>query len=258
MLIGLCSLKASPGVTTTALGLAARWPTGNPVVIEADPAGGDVAARFALNPQPGLVSLAAATRHTTADDVLAEHTQRLPGGLRLILSPPRADQARAAVEFVAHHGLAALRQAAEADTVVADLGRLDHGSPALPLARAADVLLVLARPRGDELARLAAGQATVASWNSSLGLVLVGPGHHRREVETQLGVPVLATLPDDTRGASVLTGSTHGPTPDRSALGRATGRLSTLLLHHHGQTGAEPATRVHHEAPPVVVGEESP
>ena len=48
-LVALCSLKGSPGVTTAALGLAAGWPSAEqPVVVECDPAGGDLLGRYRL------------------------------------------------------------------------------------------------------------------------------------------------------------------------------------------------------------------
>jgi MinD-like ATPase involved in chromosome partitioning or flagellar assembly len=61
MLLAVCSLKGSPGVTTLATALGARWPAGEtPILVEADPAGGDLMARFRLNDAPGLVTLAVA------------------------------------------------------------------------------------------------------------------------------------------------------------------------------------------------------
>jgi len=55
-LVAMCSLKGSPGVTTAALGLAAGWPSAEqPVVVECDPAGGDLLGRFRLETAPGLM-----------------------------------------------------------------------------------------------------------------------------------------------------------------------------------------------------------
>ena len=45
-LVALASLKSSPGTTTAALALCQVWPRARRVIlIEADPAGGDIAAR---------------------------------------------------------------------------------------------------------------------------------------------------------------------------------------------------------------------
>ena len=63
-LIVMGSVKASPGVTTAALALCVAWPTRRwAVMIEADPAGGDLVARFGLGETPDVLSLAAASRH---------------------------------------------------------------------------------------------------------------------------------------------------------------------------------------------------
>ena len=59
----LCSAHGAPGVTTTALTLAGVWPKNRQcLLVEADPSGGVVAARFGLQDSPGLASLAAAAR----------------------------------------------------------------------------------------------------------------------------------------------------------------------------------------------------
>jgi hypothetical protein len=70
----------SCGVTTLALGLAATWPTGRQVVlVEADPAGGTLAAASGWPPEPGLVSLAAAARRGGDPGLLWEHCHQLEG-----------------------------------------------------------------------------------------------------------------------------------------------------------------------------------
>ena len=66
MFVALCGDKGSPGVTTTALALASAW-AGHAVVVEADPAGGDLAIRLhpegsALPETPTVLSVATAAR----------------------------------------------------------------------------------------------------------------------------------------------------------------------------------------------------
>lgn len=229
MLIGLCSAKGSPGVTTAALALGARWPSPDPTVVEADPAGGDLAARFRLDASPSLVTLAAACRHTTDPQVLHDHCQRLPGGLRVVAGPIAARQAHAALSLLASHGGRVFRAPG---TVLLDVGRVDASSQAVPLLRSLDGLLVLAHPNGAELAHVATLAADIASWTRRPGLVLVGPGYPRTEVEAELRIPVLGTLPDDPRGARVLCGASHGPGPQKSGLGRAAAQLARRVLEH--------------------------
>lgn len=229
MLIGVCSAKGSPGATTAALALGARWPSPDPIVVEADPAGGDLAARFRLDAGPSLVTLAAASRRGGDPQLLSEHCQRLPGGLRVIAGPIAAHQAWAALTLLASHGGRMIRAPG---TVLLDVGRLEPSSPAVSLLHAVDALLVLAHPNEAELAHVATLVHEVPAWTPNPCLVLVGPGYPRAEVESELRIPVLGTLPDDPHGAGVLCGRLRGPSPQRSGLGRAAAHLARLVLDH--------------------------
>lgn len=260
MLIALCSLKGSPGATTAALALAARWPAEQtPVVVECDPAGGDLAARFRLPSAPGLVSLAAAARKSAEASVLWQHVQRLPAGLGVIAGPVGAEQARAALGVLAPRGASVLRAAGDQPGVVvlADCGRTDPDSPALPIIRAADAMVLLAHARDDELSHVAGKLRTAATWNSRPGFVLVGDGYATAEVEHELQIGVLGRLPHDPKGAAVLCGySRNGPSPDRSALGRAALRLahglaSARRLHAAANAPAAFGARANHSRGPV-------
>src|SRR5260221_13270976 len=68
-LIAQASVKGSPGVTTTCFALAAAWPAQRRLVIEADPAGGDLGPWLGLPPAPGLTRLAAAARADPTSDL---------------------------------------------------------------------------------------------------------------------------------------------------------------------------------------------
>lgn len=233
MLVAICSVKGSPGVTTFSLALAARWP--NPhascVVVEADPAGGDVAARFDQPTTPGLVSLAAASRRDDDPRLVWRHTQALPGGLPVVVAPVGAEQTRAAL--TALDDADSLHRAGRADkaVVVVDCGRLDPGSPAAAFLHAADHALVMVRAHAADLAHLASRLAAISRRARQVHVLLVGPGHTAGEVARELGVPVLGTVPDDRRGAAALTGS---PTPRsfrpaRPRLSRSAARIAGTL-----------------------------
>ncbi|WP_410645338.1 MinD/ParA family protein [Amycolatopsis sp. lyj-346] len=207
MLIALTSLKGSPGVTTFTVALAANWPVAlRRLVVECDPAGGDLAQRFGLAPSPGLLSLAAAARHPAGSDVVWNHTQMLGGELPVVAGPAGGPQARAALGTLVAAGSPLYRAAREPGVLMfADCGRMDLGSPAESLIRQADVLLLVSGTYCDELAHLAArlhefGRAARPS------LVLAGRGHPTNEVERELGVPVIARIPHDPAGARSLTG----------------------------------------------------
>jgi hypothetical protein len=233
VLVALCSFKGSPGVTTSALAMAACSPTrAQPIVVECDPAGGDIFARFRLEAVPGLVSLAAAARRSVEPGVLVQHTQRLPGGLPVVIGPPGAEQARAALGEITQGQTAVLRAAADQDTmvVIADCGRVDPDSPALPIVRAADALVLLVHARDDELAHVATRLDTAARWTRKPCLVLVGDGYPTSEVARVLGISIMGRIPHDPKGAAILSGTSRaGRGLERTPLGRAAAFLWSPL-----------------------------
>ncbi|MFD5696491.1 hypothetical protein [Streptomyces lasiicapitis] len=235
-------------MTTTALGLASGWSAGEaPVVVECDPAGGDLLARFRLGLSPGLVSLAAAARRADSPGLLWQHTQRLPGGLRVVVGPPGAEQARAALEQLTHGGETILRSPADrAGTVVlADCGRVEADSPVMPVLRQADVLLLLSRAGDDALAHVAIKADVLGRWSRTVCLVLVGEGYGSEEVTRELGIKVLARLPDDLRGAALLRGvAGRRAAPARTVLGKALASLARQVAGHVAKTPSHTAVQV--------------
>jgi hypothetical protein len=238
MLIAIGSLKGSPGVTTSAVALAAMWPAGatTPMLLEADPAGGDLAARFQTAPAPGLLTLSAAARHEHDVALLARHALELPGGLPVIAAPP--GEAGASVALLGRDGLGLLRAAAaDPDLVlVADVGRITSESVAWPIALAADQLLVVVRPVLSELSRVITASEQLlercAAAGTRLGLVTVGTGPFpTSEIEVATGIEVSAQLPDDQVAAAVLGGmpDPRGKVARLAAKGRG-GPIASLPL----------------------------
>jgi MinD-like ATPase involved in chromosome partitioning or flagellar assembly len=240
MLIAFASLKASPGVTTTTLAVAAMWPQpARVLLVEADPAGGDLAARFGLASEPGLVSLSAAARREHDPELAFAHAQQLPGGLPVIAAPCGAEQAGGALRLLTGDGAPLWANlAAHPDIVVlADCGRLDAASPAHALLAAADVALVLSRPNLAELNRLAGGLDALAAraeaTYTEFGLVLAaGPGFDRTEVHASLRIRVWAQLPDDARAATVLTGGARRRGLAGLTLPKSARDLAAVLAGH--------------------------
>ena len=97
-LIALAADKGSPGVTTAAVALAAVWPR-RVLLAETDPAGGDLVYRSAaahggpLNPNTGMLSIAATARRGLVPDQLWDHVQPLSGGLEVLVGLGIAEQA---------------------------------------------------------------------------------------------------------------------------------------------------------------------
>lgn len=195
------------GVTTATLAIAAVWPERRRViVVEADPSGGDVAIRFGVPAEPGLVSLAAAGRRGLSVETLVEHAQRLPGGLEVVAAPPSAERAHAAVRALGDSfGQLSLGDAAV--DVFLDCGRLAVGSPAEAVVAHADLTILVARPTAEEVAHLEARVHAMRSRGRSLVVLLVGEKPYgAREIGSYLDAVVLGALPDDVHGARMLAG----------------------------------------------------
>jgi hypothetical protein len=214
MLVGVGSVKGSPGATTLGLGLAARWPARGSVVVEADPAGGDLALRFGQHKEPGLSELAADVRGGATVD-LDSYARPLSGLEAAVVFAPVGGEAVASVTLLAASGLDALRDMAQRRLVVADVGRLYPGSPALPLAATCDVLLLVSTPAVEGLDAVAArrdGLLATPGWRASLRLVLVGGGPYPAgEAAKAVGIPLAMQVPADRRGAAVLSGRALPP-----------------------------------------------
>ena len=237
-LIAVASVKSSPGVTTTALALAAMWPAQRRLLLEADPAGGDLGPWLGLPPAPGLVGLAAAARHDHGGESVWQHAQQVADGLYVVVAPVGAEQASACLSTLTGTGMAS-QFTNQSGVVVADCGRLDPGSPALVIAAHADLTLLLVRPLVSELSHLAPRIAALTAAGLRLGLLLapaVGrgpaePSYSAHEITATLDLPVHASLPADPRSIAQLIsgrGSPGGATRRRPLLQTATA-LAALL-----------------------------
>ena len=123
------------------------------LLLEADPGGGDLGLWLGLPADSGLAGLAAAARHGHEAGLAWRHARELAGGTHLVAAPAGADQAAACVAALAAAKLPQELAAAE-EPVLADCGRLYPGSPALAVAAAAALTLLVVRPRVSELAHL--------------------------------------------------------------------------------------------------------
>lgn len=194
----------SCGCSTLALGLAATWPRGDRrmVLVEADPAGGTLAAAAGWAAEPGLVSLAAAARHGGEPELVFEHCQSLPGGNAAVAGPASAEQARSALAML--EPLLGRLGDLDAEAMV-DCGRLDPGSPAPRVAERADRVLVAVRPRLADLHATATWLAAHPPREGRLSLVAVGDGPYPdAEIAEALGVEVAGRLPWDPAAAGAL------------------------------------------------------
>ena len=251
MIVAVCSAKGAPGVTSTALTLAAVW--SRPVVLlEADPTGGDLAFRCRAHgggpvaETPNLLGLAAAARSSRPGS-LSQYTQLLASGVPVIQGVTSQAQGRGLAGLWAP--IAQACRDVDIDIVV-DLGRLDSAAPVMAMVTAADRVLVACtaslesvfhtRELVAELASIAApgrGPGPGPSVSKRVMPLVIGPAKHARadradvdEVMTAQGVPVApaAHLPLDHPALVRLEGGES-----------ADGRLSRTLLIRAARAIAE-------------------
>jgi MinD-like ATPase involved in chromosome partitioning or flagellar assembly len=222
-LIALASVKSSPGVTTTALALASMWKTvPRRLLVEADPGGGDLGLWLGLPAGSGLAGLAAAARHGHDPGLTWRHARELAGGTHLVAGPAGAEQAAACVAALA---AAKLPQelAAGDEPALADCGCLYPGSPALAVAAAASLTVLVVRPRVSELAHLEPRIRGLEQAGLRLAVVLAAddrrppaePSYPAEEIAGVLGVPVRGPLPADPRAVEQLCRRAGDPGPAR-------------------------------------------
>jgi hypothetical protein len=255
--IALASVKSSPGVTMTALALAAAWPAQGRLLLEADPCGGDLGPWLGLPPAPGLVGLAAAARHDHDGGTIWDHAQQVADGLHVVVAPVGAEQASACLVTLTSTTMASLA-AGESALVIADCGRLDPGSPALGIAAQADLTLLMVRPQVSELSHLAPRIAGLSRAGLRLGLLLAPatghipaePAYSPQEITATLDLSVHASIPADARTAAQLIASRGSPgnAARRRPLLRAVAALAAAL---DGQAGQELSARPPSESMPL-------
>lgn len=237
-LVALASIKGAPGVTTAALALGAVWPDARPVVVvEVDPAGGDVTARRGLQLEPSIVTLAAAVRRAPGGQArLLDHCHELAGGLHVLAGSSAPTEMRSAGELVSD-ALPTLARDGGVD-VIADCGRLESAGPSSPsgsghvgatsgssvrrlLARA-DMVIVTTHAELADLSHVEAWLPTIRSITENLALLLVGQLRWRaEEIQAELGVPVYGHLPHDPVGAEIVGGRARKGSVARLPLMRA-------------------------------------
>ena len=229
--ICLASAHGSPGVTTTALALAATWPSHRRcLLIEADPFGGMIAARYGLGDTPGLSSLAAESRRGLDDEAVWGHAQHLPGGMPVLVGPATAEEARAVLRDLG--GTLGVWSADQAEIdVIIDCGRIPAGPSTGDLISAESVTMVLARPTLDQLRPAAHRLEALTASGADAALLLVGDEPYGpAEVTAALQTRVAGVIAWDPRSAAVLTGA-HGAVRDlrRSPMVRSAATLAERL-----------------------------
>jgi MinD-like ATPase involved in chromosome partitioning or flagellar assembly len=227
-LIALAADKGSPGVTTTALTLAAVWPR-RALLAELDPSGGDIALRLRgprgvpLSPETGLISLAVGVRRGAAPQQVFEHVQRLDGGLEVIVGLTASEQGAGLAGLWSP--MATLLDRVPGVDVLGDCGRLYHNSPGIEVLTSASAVVLVTRPSIDSVAHLRARAISVVTELSSrvnnlppIFVVVVTSARDDKSPQeiqmvlrhARLPINVIGRIADDARGAGMLAGDWMG------------------------------------------------
>lgn len=247
----LASAKGAPGVTTASLALTWVWP--RPILmVEADPAGGDVLAGYFAGADPphgGLLGLALSTRRQPpqAPDVVRRALHLDSSGDRSVLAAPvDPSQCRPIVDAAPSLRDALASTANSGRDVIVDAGRI-HASGSPWLEKADVVLLVMrASLRSASAVRgLTTSLAEAIRTRDRVGLVIVGDRgrYSAAEISEALSTPVLGALADDAETAMVLCGErAAGRGFDRSPLMRSARSVSDALAQRLATPRASSST----------------
>lgn len=264
--LGLASAKGAPGVTTTCVALLLVWP--RPVLlVEADPAGGDLLAGYLAGAEPsggGLLGLALAARRRPMDpaEVLDAAIALDPDGRRRVLVAPtdtgQSQPITDATDRLADT-IGRLSEARPDLDVIVDLGRARAPASTSWLRQLTSLLLVTPPTlRGASSARSVLGWLPNHTLDGcDIGLVFDGDGPYRpAEMSDALGVPAVGTIAHDLASARALTGESPAARGfDRSPLMRSARSLADTLT----RTPPTPVVGIEQSAAatsaaPVVVG----
>ena len=234
-LVAIVAGKHAPGATTLSLALAAVAPTDvRPLVVEADPAGGDIAPRAGLAFDPGLVTLAAAVRRGGRPELLHRHEQQLPNEVRALVGPSSPEQATTALTSSADALAELLR--AEALAIV-DVGRWYATSPAAAFVRESDIVIVALRATLEGIEHARTRLETIPHSTPRIAVVVGDAQYPLADVRAALDLDDAFMVPRDPRAAaSLATGMPLDRWTRRSAYLRAVNALTERVVARPAET----------------------
>lgn len=233
MIVAVGGDKGAPGATTVAVLLALAWPDES-VLVELDLRGATLPYRVQANGgrplarTPSVASLAVDARPGSAPPSLERYAQLTELGVAaipgLVTVPNEVDAEGRASGSRARAALArclpAIAAAGHAwrGTAIADVGELLPGNPAVAVARAAEVTLLVTRATTEGLGRLweravelVDALGDIGQGTPPLGVVLVSEHAHAAEAQARAVLdlvgcpaPVVGTVAFDPRAAAQL------------------------------------------------------
>jgi hypothetical protein len=237
-LIAVASAKGSPGVTTTALVLGALWPR-EVLVAECDASGSDIPVRMpaadggVLDPDRGLLSLAAAGRKGLTPDLVLGHTQEITGGLEVLAGVRMPEQAAGMTNV--WPVLGQTLDAIPDYDVLADCGRIGATTPQSAILRASRLLIMVTSAEPSSVVHLRERLTVLADQLDSssptgtpIAVAVIAPPRARETVDQVWEALQRAEVPlhrvwhlaQDPKGAGFFRGHVVGR-PDRTPLVRS-------------------------------------
>ena len=230
------------GCTTTALGMAAAWPLGDPcMVAEFDPAGGCLAAWLDVSRSPGLADVAASSAPGSWVTIQSM-VQHAASGIDVLVAPTRTVEA-AAVVIAATNSVLPVLSALDWPVVIADGGRLRGGVS--PLVSQAGIVVVAHRQHSGSAAAAALGFERLAELTSQLAVrsiptvvALIGARpYSAQEVSEFIQADNVVPLAEDPWAAAMLAGRAGSAvrlrrSPLMRSLAELAGVVSTSLRHN--------------------------
>lgn len=239
--IALYTAKGAPGATTAAMLISSLWPRRS-LLVDCDPAGGDIALRLPghdggpLDVSVGMLSLLPMARRQLQPADVLRHAQVALGGGEIVAGLAGPDQAAAAGPVWA--SLAELFAALPEHDVFLDLGRLHPTAPVLPLARRADiaVCVVQATLAGTiaARARLRTLLPALTDHGPQVGIIVRSASSRTAEsaaavlVQEYPDLQYFGWLTDDRAGAELFEGG-RVSRPERTQLVRSSAAVITAL-----------------------------
>lgn len=187
---------------TICLHVASLWPH-PPLVVEADPDGGRLAARHDWDLRPSLVDLVALVRSNEGTAISIDRVaHRLRNGVRVVVAPPAMEAVHMTLPDVLQ-SLPELERRVAGDILV-DVGVVRPESPARDVIAAAAKRVIIVRKDVEDLVALAHRRSLLESMGTWSVLTAGG----RLRIDDVVGAirwPVLADLlPKDRKSSSAL------------------------------------------------------
>lgn len=176
MIVTVGSIRGAPGATSWALLLAAAWPAEfdeQRIVLEADPTGGVIGARYGLGVEPGALRLVTTIRRNGTQVIDVESSARvLEPSLLVVPGPETGEQARPVWADSAMD--VAQRLVVDGRVWLVDIGRSDESNPSVAFARYSKLVVLVVGPRAEDLVQVPARVAALGRHGSRVAVIVSG------------------------------------------------------------------------------------